>query len=327
MVEKAAATAARPQTGAPELIEIAACKRSAHHAFINWIGNNSAEPIVHFNNVWPTPAPRLGHARVAHADLVTTDAALKGTRLDLLRAFPIRTIVNFEGKLIESINAWNDVTVSPLSEKPLRKFIFLRDPLNNTASLAQRRRRLQYIDLFRFFHQVLALERLLEAVLTDGWADDVVPLCRWQEDADFRDSLARRLRLIDAALPRDVSRFGGGSSFGDTAFEGDGRRRLYTRWRAVLSSELFLAPFTDDRFRELTRAYIAQIGGSEDVSAADFDEVVRAARDAPRAARWKRRFLDGLRANRDWIVRLERSPSLPYREYVRGRLRLLLAVR
>ena len=102
---------------------------------------------------------------------------------------------------------------------------------------------------------------------------------------------------------------------------------LYERWRTAISSEVFLAPFTDESFCEITRRYIAEIGLGGDVSVADFDEVVRAARASSRAARWQRYFLDGMRASGDWLVHLERSPSLPYREYVRAQLRLRLALR
>jgi hypothetical protein len=265
---------------------------------------------------------------VAHADLATTDRALNRSRFDLLCRFPIRAIVNFEGKLPDSVSAWNASTLKPKLNKKLKKVVFLRGPLNNAASLCWRIKRYDYINLFRFFHQIHALEELLGAAAAGHTrsADHVVPLWRWQEDRAFRETLAVDLRLRSAALPDEVSRFGGGSSFGQDRFADDDRGQLYRRWRTAISSDLFLAPFTDESFCEMTRHYVAEIGRGGDISLADVDEVVRAARESPRAAHWKRYFLDGLRASRDWLVRLERSPSLPYREYVRARLRLGLAL-
>lgn len=317
-----------PDPPAVDIVEVVATKRSAHHAFINWFCNHSAQPLVCFNNVWPTPPPRLRHVRVAHADLTTTDAALKCSPLELLTSFPLLAVLNFEGRLLTNIDHWNREFLAPRTPKNLRKLLFVRDPLNTAASLAWRTRTYDYIDLFRFFHQIHAIEDLLTAAVAapaTPVADEVVPFWRWQEDDGFRRDLARRWRLRASALPEDVSRFGGGSSFGDTAFAGDDRRRLYGRWRQALNSPLFLAPFTDDRFCALSRAYIDALGDGADVALADLDTVVQAARGSERAARWKRRFLDGLRAGRALLVELERSPSRPYREYLRARLRLRLA--
>ncbi|NBB70423.1 MAG: hypothetical protein GVY33_08880 [Alphaproteobacteria bacterium] len=315
-----------PDPPSVDLVEVVASKRSAHHAFINWFCNHAPRPLVYFNNVWPTSRPRLRHARVAHADLTTTDAALKRSPLELLTTFPLLTVLNFEGRLPLNIDRWNREFLAPRTTKRVRQIVFLRDPVNTAASLAWRTKTHDYVDLFRFFHQIHGIEALLTTALDAPAAvDEVVPLWRWQEDDGFRRDLAGRWRLRDAALPEDVSRFGGGSSFGDTAFAGDDRRRLYARWRQALHSPLFLAPFTDDRFCALTRAYIDALGHGADVALADLDTVVRAARGSERAARWKRRFLDGLRAGRALLVELERSPSRPYREYLRARLRLRLA--
>ena len=316
-----------PDPPAVDLVEVVASKRSGHHAFINWFCDHSARPLICFNNVWPTPRPRLRHLRVAHADLTTTDAALKRSPLELLTSFPLLTVVNFEGRLLTNIDRWNREFLLPRTTKTVRRIVFLRDPVNTAASLAWRTKSHDYIDLFRFFHQIHAIEDLLTTALDAAPAvDEVVPFWRWQEDDGYRFDLARRWRLRDAALPEDVARFGGGSSFGDTAFAGDDRRRLYTRWRQASNSPLFLAPFTDDRFCALTRAYIDTYGDGADVAPADLDAVVRAARGSELAARWKRRFLDGLRAGgRALLVELERSPSRPYREYLRARLRLRLA--
>lgn len=323
--------AAVPVGSAPpiRLIQVVATKRSAHHAFLDWICEHVSEPLAYFNNVWPTPRPRLTNLWVANADLRTTEAALRRPRLELLTKFPILTIINFEGRFIENIQKWNhEVLVSDAIKQPIR-ISFLRDPLNNCASLAKRIKYFHYIDYVRYFQQVCALEKILMVSLEkpSSFFDQVVPLGRWQEDGEFRNRIASHLRLNGSTLPVANSQIGSRSSFGQGSFEGDERRRLYRRWSELATSGTFLAPFTDPHFVELTRAYIDHIGKGHDIISTDLDKVVGLAQASPTAGRLKRRFLDGLRRSRPLLAELERSPSLPYREFLRARLRVRLALR
>lgn len=325
------AAAADLVPGSPpiRLIQVVATKRSAHHAFLDWICEHVSEPLAYFNNVWPTPRPRLTNLWVANADLRTTERALQRPRLELLTNFPILTLINFEGRLIENIQHWNQKFLDSNTAKQPIRVSFLRDPLNNCASLAKRIKNFQYIDYLRYFQQVCALEQILVESLgrERSLFDHVVPLGRWQEDCEFRNQIASSLRLKSSTLPAVSSQIGSRSSFGQGSFEGDARRRLYSRWSELETSGIFLAPFTDPRFVELTRAYIDHIGKGHDIISADLDKVVGLALASPTAARLKRRFLDGLRRSRPLLAELERSPSLPYREFLRARLRGRLALR
>ncbi len=312
------------------LIEVVAAKRSAHHAFLLWLGDNYPRSLVFYNNVWPSVPPRLAERRIVHASLSEIDAIHGRDLLQVLREVGAPVLVNFEGRSLASIDWWEERYLREGAGE-VRRLLFLRDPLSNVASLAARVQRPTGRAVAGIFAQILAMQSYIEAALAapKAGARTVVPLVTWQEDASFRMELAGELGLCASELPRTVSLYGGGSSFAQQSFADAGERRaLYRRWTAALDEPLFLAPFTDAAFVAAARAYVERIGHGLDVTAADLERVVSAARAEPAADRLRRRTLVPLRRARHHLEQLEREPRRPVREWLRLRSKFaMLAAR
>jgi hypothetical protein len=303
------------------ITEIISTKRSAHHAFIAWLCGNSDRPIASFNNIAPRAPPRLRDATFHNGAAFVETAG----RLDLLLRGETDVILNFEGRMPEAITRWNEDYLSRETDKPVRRVAFLRDPVNTFASLTQLTKRRGFGDELNFFTQFLGFEAIA-ARMAGPEFDCVVTMAAWQRDEGFRRKLADFFGLITTALPRDVTAFGGGSSFGGRDFDpASSRDALFERWRAVEDDSLFLSLFADQEALAAIRGYFVRFGATEPTGGDVVERLAsRAANDA-KARRYGRGFLQPLRNIRGARLTMERTNSKWLREalrlYIRARLR------
>lgn len=303
------------------IFEIISTKRSAHHAFIGWIAENAGRPLLFFNNIVPSLPPRIREAALLNAG----DAAIPQSDLAaLLLTGEPDAIINFEGKLVASIEDWNRDYLVRNTVKPVRKIVFLRDPLNTFASLAYRTPDRRFRSLFNYFYQVVAFETIMASVAASPEAyERVVTMERWQSDAGYRGDLARQLGLETSALPSGVSRYGGGSSFEGASFDPSANASaLFERWRRVEEDPLFLAPFADPTSREAIRAYFGLFGKSGRIDAGAVSRLLACALGRADAVRCARDFLAPMRRALPQLVNLEKAHRSPAREIWKVLVRL-----
>jgi hypothetical protein len=306
--------------------EIISTKRSAHHAFIAWLGRNTDKPIAFFNNVIPSAPPKLRELSFFNATRnVGGDA-----RLRMLLDGDCDALVNFEGKLPESIERWNSDYLLPRLQGKLQRIAFLRDPINTLASLAKRSRPARFRGRFNFFYQALGIEEMLTHLHDNpsGLCDRTVIFSAWRMNSDYRVKLAGELGLNSSELPVGITPFGGGSSFGGMNFDPVTQvSELFERWRKVEDSPLFLAPFADQAAQTAMRYYFSLAGATEIVKPGVLDGLVARAEKNDEAKAYAREFLQPLRRARGQILRMEHARASLVREAWKGVIRARMALR
>lgn len=226
-----------------EFVNVISTKRSGHHAFVRWLRQHRETPAAFVNNVV------IGEPIRAHLRTVTGPGAhgkgANGT-----------TIFNYEGVTLLGLEAaWRMQGAAGGRRVDL---LFLRDPLNLTASLMQRKR-LARLDLVMILRQLFAERDWLKA-----YAEGAVPGMSlvgyndWVLDTAYRRRVADRLGLRSSERIAAVTRHGGGSSFKDMASVGDDEaRRLTTRWHGYRDDSLFGAVLTHPRLLPWFEAALA----------------------------------------------------------------------
>ena len=187
-----------------------------------------------------------------------------------------------------------------------------------------------YRSRFSYFQQVVALEETIEQLgrEMERLCDRAVVMSAWQGDPGYRAELAEYFGLKSAALPGEVTRFGGGSSFAGLDF--DPREQsdaLLERWREVESNPLFLAPFADARAQEMLRLYFSLFGSVEKADPALVERLVRRAATERRAAFFARDVLQPMRRARAQIVEMEAAANSAAREAWKAVIRTRMALR
>ncbi len=306
--------------------EIISTKRSAHHAFIAWLGRNAGKPIAFFNNVIPSTPPKLRELTFFN----TTQNVSEDERLHMLLAGDCDALVNFEGKLPESIERWNSDYLLPRLQSRLHRILFLRDPINTLASLAKRSRPARFRSRFNFFYQALCIEEMLTHLHNNpaGLCDRTVIFSAWRMNSDYRAKLASELGLKGSELPLQVTPFGGGSSFGGMNFDpATQTSELFERWRAVEDNPMFLAPFADQASQAAMRYYFQLAGSAEIVKPGVLDSLVARAEKHDEAKTYAHDFLQPLRRARGQILHMEHARASLMREAWKGVLRARMALR
>jgi hypothetical protein len=306
--------------------EIISTKRSAHHAFIAWLGRNTDKPLAFFNNVIPSAPPKLRELSFFNATRNVGDDA----RLRMLLDGDCDALVNFEGKLPASIERWNRDYLLPRLQGKLQRIVFLRDPINTLASLAKRGQPTRFRGRFNFFYQALGIEEMLTHLHDNpsGLCDRVVIFSRWRMNADYRAKLAGELGLKGSDLPSKISPFGGGSSFGGMNFDPVTQvAELFERWRMVEDNPMFLAPFADQASQIAMRYYFSLAGATEIVKPGVLDDLIVRAGQSAEAKAYARDFLQPLRRARGQILRMEHARASLLREAWKGAIRARMALR
>ncbi len=306
--------------------EIISTKRSAHHAFIAWLGINTDKAVAFFNNVIPSAPPRLRELSFFN----TNRNENEGARLGILLNGDCDALVNFEGKLPESIERWNNGYLLARLKGKLQRIVFLRDPINTLASLAKRSKPERFRGRFNFFYQALGIEEMLTR-LHDNQSllcDRVVIFSNWRMNADYRAKLAGELGLNGSDLPLQLSPFGGGSSFGGMNFDPITQvAELYERWREVEEYPLFLAPFADPVMQTALRYYFPLAGATEIMKPELLERLIVRAEKNTDAKAYARDFLQPLRRARAQILGMEHARASLVREAWKGALRARMALR
>lgn len=300
------------------IIEVIATKRSAHHAFVHWYCRNAPRPVSFFNNVLLSSPPRLrelerfdGNADPRTADPSDHESELLGGTADI--------VMNFEGKSPASIRRWNEDYLRRRVPGDLQRIVFLRDPVNTLASLAKRCRPRERRSRFKYFYQVVALEQLIAQLAgnSQDFCDKVVLMSPWLRDTGYRDELARSFDLVPGAPPVQVTRQGGGSSFGGLAYDPEiDAAALHDRWRAVENNPLFLAPFADERSIVAMHSYFRLFGAHESFDPAELATLQRRALDSRAARTYAKRALEPMRRAGPALDAMEWAPPNQLRRHL-----------
>ncbi len=317
------------------LTELVALKRSAHHAFIEWLCGWKERPTLFVNNVLPSNPPRFGNLTVYHkekigaADLcqfeTETSKALTQDKYDLL--------VNFEGRSIDNIVNLNELIPKYWGNKNIKCILFLREPLNNFASLTKRLENASFTQHLKTFFQILRFCEYIDTLKypQNGGASlfsDVILFSAWQRDDQYRRTLAERYDLNGTALKSTVPAFGGGSSFEGVTFDPvKEQEKLFARWREMRDDPFFLSLFLNHRVFQAIETYYDMFGSVEPVKKSVLYDLRRAARGQPEAVKLCRIWLDGFEKSYGIYNGVERESSGAFRGFWRGYLKSMIAVR
>ncbi|WP_316013341.1 hypothetical protein [Roseobacter sp. HKCCA0434] len=199
----------------PEYLNVISTKRSGHHAFIAWYRHHAPDQWMHLNN--------RSLDRLIRRDLVKVDAP--------------RILINFEGVTpegIERVRAREDGTAKSRTD-----VIFLRHPLNMLASFVHRVEK-----KFAKGLTGLAVHTILRQVHAQNyWSSLRTDLPRysydpWVSDESYRAKMADALGLTGNSPLKDISEYGGGSSFTGVDDTVDPLDRL-NRWSIKSDSAIF----------------------------------------------------------------------------------------
>jgi len=300
------------------IIQVIATKRSAHHAFVHWYCRNAPRPVSFFNNVLLSSPPRLRELERFDGDAPPVVADAGDHEQELLSGSD-DVVMNFEGKSPASIRRWNDGYLRQRVPGELRRVVFLRDPVNTLASLAKRCRPGERRSRFKYFYQVVALERLIVQLdlKPEDLCDRVVLMSPWLRDADYREELTRYFDLRPGAPPTEVMRQGGGSSFGGLAYDPQSdAAALHDRWRAVQDNPLFLAPFAHEPLLAAMRSYFRLFGAYESFDPAELATLRRRALDSRAARAYAKRALEPMRRAGPALDAMEWAPPTRLRRHL-----------
>jgi hypothetical protein len=220
--------------------------------------------------------------------------------------------MNIEGKNPASIRRWTEDYLRARVPGELQRIVFLRDPVNTLASLAKRTNPRKLGSLFNYFYQVLALQQTI-GLLPDARAefcDKVVLMSPWLRDPAYRGEVAAYFGLDPGTPPVQVTRQGGGSSFGGRAYDphSDGGA-LHRRWRELESDPLFLAPFADDQSVAAIQSYFRLFGAQEPFDPAMIATLQQRAVNDPAARGYVRRVLAPMRRAASALDAMEAAPQ------------------
>jgi hypothetical protein len=292
------------------LISVVAPRRSGHHAFVEWFCARRDRPTVFFNNVRPSSPPTPDNVVVFGAAGSSIDAltqiiqkSLRSHDLSFLADSAHYFMLNYEGISLENVLRTQSLLRSGADTRLL---LFLRDPLNNFASLAKRIRSGYSSNTFQVYSQVLAFCEYVEALQQASPFDDVIQYSAWVSDEAYRAVIAERYGLRDSAANIEVPGFGGGSSFGGTTFDPVRQKQsLFSRWEEMKDDPLYLSFFADDQVADSVEQYFSMFGGREAVSCDEIGQLRRAARKNRVALRLAHIWLDGFHRLRRELAGIE----------------------
>ncbi len=252
---------------------IVACKRSGHHAILNWIAEQfAAEPYV-LNNCRVGESPftetrrrleRRGSVDEAEACRAEESGALTEKRL---------LIYNFEDCDLRAVFSPEERSRRERALGPSRtrlNVVVLRDHYNLFASRLHRvrlgsdvpRERLDKALAARDLYVQYARECLGETSIVD---EPCIPVLynHWFTDAAYRRDLSARLggTFRDDSMRR-VAAHGEGSSFDGVAFGGRAdEMAVLDRWRGLASNHFYRAIVGDAAMRRCTARLFPELDG------------------------------------------------------------------
>ncbi|MBC8050850.1 MAG: hypothetical protein H7X92_12015 [Chitinophagales bacterium] len=332
--------AARPRAahdaGPPAvLMEMIALKRSAHHAFIEWLCGWKDRPTLFVNNVFPSDPPRFGQLTVYQGDKVDMDALIsfRANTRNALAQNEHDILINFEGRSTDNIRKFNTVMPQYWGEKRMDCVLFLRDPLNNFSSLTKRIVKTSFNQHLKAFYQTLRFcEYMDELKGAQSGApklfNDVILFTAWQRDESYRRALADKMGLTGTDLKGEVPSFGGGSSFSGVRFDPiKEQEKLFSRWREMQADPFFLSLFLSDRVFQSVETYYDMFGEVEHEGKAAVHELRKSAQANPEAVRLCRIWLQGFEKSHAIFDGVERESVSIVRRFWRAYIKSKIGVR
>lgn len=317
------------------LMEMIALKRSAHHAFIDWLCGWKDRPTLFVNNVLPSDPPRFGQLTIYQGDKIDVDT-LTRYREDTRNALAQNqhdTLINFEGRLIENIRKFNAIVPHYWGEKRIDCVLFLRDPLNNFSSLTKRLIKTSFNEHLKVFYQTLRFCEYMDELKGSKTGapklfDDVILFTAWQRDENYRRKLATKMGLTGSDLKGGVPSFGGGSSFSGVRFDPiNEQQKLFSRWREMQTNPFFLSLFLSDRVFQSVEAYYDMFGDVEHEGKATVHELRMSAQANPEAIRLCRIWMQGFEKSHAIYDGLERENASIVRRFWRAYIKSKIGVR
>jgi hypothetical protein len=240
---------------------VAALQRSGHHAIINWITSNSANPVSFLNNCQPGVNPFLMCTEEQRIELAPRKVLIYNYEdRPLSAAFPPEFLDNKKDWFGES---GNSIYV-----------LVLRDPFNNFASKyrwaingTKWTPQMEWVTcelpkLWKSYaRELLGNTNLMPAPRV------FVNYNRWFADDKYRCDTADRLGLIsvDQGL-NEVAKWGPntwGDSFDNLNFEGRAHEmKVFERWRYFVDDPVFRGLFRDRELLGLSEQIFGIIPGT-----------------------------------------------------------------
>lgn len=316
-------------------MEMIALKRSAHHAFIEWMCEWKARPTLFVNNVFPSTPPRFGQLTVYQGDKIDMDD-LTRFRSDTRNALTQNEhdiLINFEGRSTKNIRKFNAAMPEYWGKKQTVCILFLRDPLNNFSSLAKRIVKTSFDQHLKVFYPALRFcEYMDELKGAQSGApklfNDVILFTAWQRDESYRQALARKMGLTGTDLKGGVPSFGGGSSFSGVKFDPlKEQEKLFLRWREMQNDPFFLSLFLSDRVFQAVETYYDMFGEVEHDGKSAVHDLRKSAEANPDAVRLCRIWLNGFEKSHAIFDGVERESVSVVRRFWRAYIKSKISVR
>lgn len=317
------------------LMELLALKRSAHHAFIEWLCGWKARPTLFVNNVFPSDPPRFGQLTVYQGEKVEMNDLIR-FRADTRTALEQNEhdiLINFEGRSTDNIRNFNISAPKYWGPKQIECVLFLRDPLNNFSSLTKRIVKTSFNQHLKAFYQTLRFCEYMDELKgvhssTPRLFNDVILFTAWQRDESYRRMLADRMELTGTDLKSDVPSFGGGSSFSGVKFDPvKQQEKLFLRWREMQNDPFFLSLFLSERVFNAVETYYDMFGDVEREGKATVHELRMAAQSNTEAVRLCQIWLNGFEKSHAIFDGVERESVGVVRRFWRAYIKSKIGVR
>lgn len=316
-------------------LQVIALKRSGHHAFITWVCEWKGGPTFFINNVLPSNPPRFGSLSLYRREMIDeSDIRLLSYDVDaVLAQSKYDVVLNFEGRASQSIEKFEAALRKNWGRPPGLRVLFLRDPLNNFASLVKRVPKNSFRATLKCISQVFRFCEYMDHVRSAAHSgryvfDEVVLFTRWQLDETYRQQLASTFGLTSSRLKGELSKFGGGSSFSGLAFDPtNDYEQLFSRWRQMKDDALFLAIFRSERLLEAVNAYYDCFGEHELVQRAAVHELMSRAQRSSAAASVYRRWIHQFERYQIAFDKADCVPMKPLHLVYRSYLKTILGAR
>ncbi|HED37611.1 MAG TPA: hypothetical protein ENI76_05125, partial [Ignavibacteria bacterium] len=263
-----------PQRGAEHYKDycVVAMKRSGHHAFIEWLLSGLKEKYIFLCNLnYKDNIQRQVIVEKLQKNLsykTNIESINSGIFFESLNRNDFTLIHNHEDALSEDYLYTN--LIHPLNNKVIyrrnqRKIVFVRDPINLFASVLKRYdKRIEFVELN---YQTLTSIWMDHAkFFLDNKRDDVVAVSynMWVSSECYRSEISKLLDMENAPIPREMSQWGGGSSFSGYA-KGQIHNFNLNRWEEFKNDEMFLSFFYGEDFFDAAKKYLMKVDGDNEL--------------------------------------------------------------
>jgi len=233
-------------------LRVIGISRSGNHAIINWIAENRAGITRFLNHVTPGLNPyEHKHYYYQWKDKQKIDTSCKFSTIDcLIYSYENHRLSYINNKLYEK-NRQNFVGYS----ENKKDILILRDPFNHFASILKSGMNASSSWLLNFNDLWIEYAEEFTGNTNQLSSDKIfINYNKWFKSSKYRKKLAIDLALDVEHLtfPQNVAKFGGGSSFDSTRFDGKANKMdIEKRYISYKENTDYIRLFNDARIINL----------------------------------------------------------------------------